>query len=86
MVIGMVNLLIRSEASVTHAVPVLRAARGGAAVMGTVQQCVVEADVVGSALRARSFPVDGAGLSCVVNEGSCVCARTPPPQSVLAEA
>jgi len=63
----------------------LRAARAGHAVLWTVQQCIIEADVVGSALRARSCPVDDAGLPCVVDEGACVRARATTPEAEIAE-
>ncbi len=40
------------------------------AVLGAVQQSVIEADVVGAAHDARRNPVYDAGPACVVQEGS----------------
>jgi len=59
----------------------LRAACWGCAVVCTVQQRVVEADVVGAALDARSSEVDCARQTRVVHEGARVRARAAAPVS-----
>ncbi len=64
----------------------LGAARRRGAVRGTVQEGVVEADVVGAALDARVGEVDGARLAGVVDEGACVRARAAAPVPLTTEA
>lgn len=60
--------MLLSEASLAHAVAGLGAARRRGAVRGTVQEGVVEADVVGAAYEAPLCPVDNTGMSRVVSE------------------